>query len=212
MLPSKSGAQAPWVRKGTTAAGKPTGAPRATRPDEAQRTNTGPRGTPERHTAGHIHGTQTDAKQGRPGAPQTWAGHTTRNEPWHGSRCQVTPNPHTTNPGPGMAGYRQTVHIDKHTPQHPSQEWRGAAETRVQAKTTTPHTPARICRVRAERTQTNAHPNISASNGGAQQKLEPRHTRQHPSQEWQGTGRGCTTTHTPQQRSQERRQEAETRA
>ena len=40
--PVKPGAQAPGMGKGTTASGKPTGAPRATGPNEARGTNTGP--------------------------------------------------------------------------------------------------------------------------------------------------------------------------
>ena len=50
--------------------------------------------------------------------------------------------PHRT-PQPGVAGYKRTSHTSTHTPQQPSQEWRGAAETRAQAHTTTPHTSAR---------------------------------------------------------------------
>ena len=48
--------------------GKPTEAPRATLPDEAGRTNTGPRGTPVRHAARYNQGTRTGAKQQRPTA------------------------------------------------------------------------------------------------------------------------------------------------
>ena len=59
--PVKPGAQAPGVGKGTTALGKPTGALTATGPDEARRTKAGPRGTPERHAAGHNQGTRTGA-------------------------------------------------------------------------------------------------------------------------------------------------------
>ena len=54
--PVKPVATAPGVGEGTTATGKPTGAPVANGPDEARRTNAGPRGTPERHAAGHNHG------------------------------------------------------------------------------------------------------------------------------------------------------------
>ena len=64
--PVKLGAQAPGVGNGTTASGKPTGAPRATGPDEARHTKAGPPGTPERHAAGHNQGTPTGAKQERP--------------------------------------------------------------------------------------------------------------------------------------------------
>ena len=64
--PINPGAPALGVGGGITVTGKPTGAPRATGPDEARRTNTGPRGTPERHAAGHNHGTGPGAKQQRP--------------------------------------------------------------------------------------------------------------------------------------------------
>ena len=51
------------MKKGTTASGKPAGAPGATEPDEAGRTKAGPQGTLERHAAGQNQGTRTDAKQ-----------------------------------------------------------------------------------------------------------------------------------------------------
>ena len=74
--PVKPGAQPLGLGKGTTVSGKPIGAPRATGPDEARRTNTGPRGTPERHAAGHSQGTQTGAKQQRlPGAANPESAH-----------------------------------------------------------------------------------------------------------------------------------------
>ena len=60
--PVKPGATAPGVGEVTTATGKPTGAPRANRPDEAWHTNTGQRGTSEMHAAGQNHGTRTGAK------------------------------------------------------------------------------------------------------------------------------------------------------
>ena len=77
--PVKPGATAPGVGEGITATGKPTGAPRATRPDEERRTNAGPRGTPERHAAGHNQGTRTGAKPQRPpGATNPRRAHNTR--------------------------------------------------------------------------------------------------------------------------------------
>ena len=63
--PVMPGATAPGVGEGTMATGKPTGAPRATGPDEERRTNAGPRGMPDRHAAGHNHGTRTGAKPQR---------------------------------------------------------------------------------------------------------------------------------------------------
>ena len=61
--PVKPGAQAPGVGKGTTASGKPTGAPRATGPDEARRTTRG-------------HGARLEARR--------------RPQPRHTDRCQAT--------------------------------------------------------------------------------------------------------------------------
>ena len=64
--PVKPGATAPGLGEGITAGGEPTGAPRATRPDEARCTNEGLRGTPERHATGHSPGTRTGAKNQQP--------------------------------------------------------------------------------------------------------------------------------------------------
>ena len=67
------------VGEGTTATGSPTRAPRAAQPDEAWRVNAGPRGTPERHAAGHNHGTRTGAKPQRPpGAANPGSAHNTQ--------------------------------------------------------------------------------------------------------------------------------------
>ena len=56
-----------------------------------------------------------------------------------------------------MAGYKRGARTKTNTPQHPSQEWRGAAETRAQAHTPTPHTPARSGGVQAELTRKHTH-------------------------------------------------------
>ena len=48
-----------------------------------------------------------------------------------GAQPDPEPNhthPHRT-PQPGVAGYKRSAHTSAHTPKHPSQEWRGAAET-----------------------------------------------------------------------------------
>ena len=77
--PVKPGATAPGVGEGTRTTKQPTGAPTATGPEKARRNNAGPRGTPERHAAGHNHGTRTGAKQGRPlGASNPGSTHNTR--------------------------------------------------------------------------------------------------------------------------------------
>ena len=59
-------------------------------------------------------------------------------------------HPHHT-PQPGVAGYKRSGHRNSHTPQHPSQEWRGAPETRAVAHTPAPHSPARSGGVQTER-------------------------------------------------------------
>ena len=88
--PVKPGAQAPEVGKGTTASGRPTGAPRATRPDEARRTTQGhearQRGTPPATTEPHGHVPSHNGRR----VPQTPRARTTRTEPRHRNRCQAT--------------------------------------------------------------------------------------------------------------------------
>ena len=89
--PVKPGAQAPGPGKGTTASGKPTRAPRATRLDEARRTTRGhearQRGTPPATTKARG---QVPSSNGRR-MPQTRRARTTRTKPRHRNRCQATP-------------------------------------------------------------------------------------------------------------------------
>ena len=89
--PVKPGAQAAGVGKGTTASGKPTGAPRGTGLDEARRTTRGhkarQRGMPPATTKAHGQVPSSDGRR----VPQTWTARTTSNEPWHEDRCQATP-------------------------------------------------------------------------------------------------------------------------
>ena len=91
-------AKAAWLEEGTTATGKPTGAPRATGPVEARRTRQGQkarqRGTPPATTKAHGQVLSNNVHR----VPQTKETRTTRNEPRHGRRCQATHNPHTKNP------------------------------------------------------------------------------------------------------------------
>ena len=115
-------------------------------------------------------------------------GHTHPNIPARSGGAQLKPEPEHTHPQrtpqPGVAGYKRSAHTSTHIPQHPSQEWRGAAETGAQAHTPTPHTQAR--------------------SGGAQPKPEPRHThpRSTPQPGVAGYGAECahkpTKTPTPQ--------------
>ena len=124
-------------------------------------------------------------------------------------------HPHRT-PDPGEAWYKWRAHTNTHTPQHPSQEWRGAAKTRAQAQTPTPHSPARSGGVQAgcahKHTQT---PTPQPGVAGRSQNPTPdthMHTA-HPSQEWRGTSGGHAQTHThPITPSQEWRGAAETPA
>ena len=89
--PVKPGAQAPGVGKGTTASGKPSGAPRVTGPDQARLTTRDhearQRGTPPATTKGHGQVPSNNGHQ----VPQTRRARTTRNEPRHRNRCQATP-------------------------------------------------------------------------------------------------------------------------
>ena len=105
--PVKLGAQAPGVKKVTTASGAPT----ATGPDEAPRTTRGhkarQRGTPPATTKAHG---QVPGNNGRR-VPRTRRVRTTRNEPRH-RRCQATPAAVWMDecaPGgyPAPAGYKQ---------------------------------------------------------------------------------------------------------
>ena len=88
--PVKPGAQAPGVGKGTTARGKPTGAPRATGPDGARRTTRGhqarQRGGPPPTTKAHG---QLASNNGRR-VPQTRRARTTREEARHENRWSAT--------------------------------------------------------------------------------------------------------------------------
>ena len=102
-------------------------------------------------------------------------------------------------PVPGVAGYKRSAHTNTHTPQHPSQEWRGAAETRAQANTPTPHTAARSGGVQAERAHKHTHtPTPQQGVAGRSRSPSPStHTHTtHPSQEWRGTSGAGTQTHT----------------
>ena len=123
-------------------------------------------------------------------------------------------HPHRTSQ-PGVAGYKRRAHTSAHTPGHPSQEWRGAAETRAQTHTPTPHDPAGSGGVQGERahqhTQTpKPQPGVAGRN---QNRSPSTHTHAaHPSQQWRGTRGARTQTCTPQHPSQEWGGAAKTRA
>ena len=159
--------------------------------------------------------------------------HTQPNTPVRGGGAQPQPEPKHTHPHrapvPGVAGCKRSAHTSTHTAQHPSQDWRGAAETRARAN---PHThgahPSQEW-LGASGAGTPAHtqPNTPARSGGAQPKPEPKHahphrtpqpgvagfkrsahtsthTLQHPSQEWRGAAETRAQTHTPTPRTRAR--------
>ena len=87
---------------------------------------------------------------------------------------------HTPTPQPGVAGYKRSGHTNTHPPQHPSQEWRGAAETRAQAHTPTPHSPARSGGIQAERAHKHTHnPSPQPGVAGRSRDPSPNTTRTH---------------------------------
>ena len=103
-------------------------------------------------------------------------------------------------PQGGLAAYRRSADTDTHTPQNSSQKLQGAAESRAQAHTPTPHTPARIGRVHAERAD--KHRNTQTTETGTARRSRnaspSTHTHTaHHSQGWRGTGRVRTQTQHP---------------
>ena len=108
----------------------------------------------------HIHAARP-SQEGRGTSGARTKAHTHPNTPARSSGAQPIPEPKHTHPGrtpqPGVAGCKQSAHTSRHKPRHPSQEWRGAAGTRTQPHTPTPHTPARSHRVQADRTHKRTH-------------------------------------------------------
>ena len=142
----------------------------------------------------------SQGRRGTGGAPTQAHGHL--NTPARSGRAQPKPEPKHTHshrtPQPGVAGYKRSKHTNTHTPEHPSQEWQGAAETLAQAQTPTPHTPARIGGVQAERAHKHTQaPTPQPGVAGRSRNLSPStHTRTaHPSQEWLGTIGAATQAH-----------------
>ena len=121
--PNKSEGQRPGLGKYTTASGKLTRAPRATRAGEARRTTPGHearwRGRPPATIKAHGQMPSNNSHW----VPQTREARTTRNESRHGCSCQATPNPDTTPPTQEWRGQAERAH--NHTAKQPSQEWRG---------------------------------------------------------------------------------------
>ena len=128
--------------------------------------------------------------------------HTQPNTPARSGGAQPKPEPKHTHPRrtpqPGVAGYKRSAHTSTHTAQHPSQEWRGAAETRARAHTPKPHRPVRSGGVQAERAHKHTHtPTPQPGLAGHSRNPSPNtHTNTaHPSQEWRGTSGARTRTH-----------------
>ena len=100
---------------------------------------------------------------------------------------------------PGLAGCKRSAHTSTHTPQHPSQEWPGAAETRAQTHTPTARTPARSGGVQAEHPHQHTH-NPTPQPGVAGRSRNPSpdtHTHTaHPCQEWLGASEARARAHT----------------
>ena len=127
--------------------------------------------TPTQHTRSRSGGVQPERAYAHPNTQARSCGAQPKPE------AERT-HPHRI-PQPGVAGHQRSAHTNTHTPQHPGQEWRGAAETRAQAHTPTPHTPARSGGVQAERVHKDAHLNSPARRGGAQPKPDPKQTHPH---------------------------------
>ena len=164
-------AQGTWGRKpslgeGTEATGKATGTPKATGLDKARRTNGALQRTPERHAAGHNHGTGPGARQQPP---------------------LVAENPESTHNTKGAHDHPKPGPTHKQTPSKPEPGTAGKAKTR--APTTALQTPARMGEAQVWRAHQIRHPNAQASNGGVKAKPEPTHKDYKPEP---GTGTSRT--------------------
>ena len=129
--------------------------------------------------------------------------HTQLNTPARSGGAQLKPEPKHIHqhraPQPGVAGCKRSAHTSTHTAQQPSQEWRGGAETRAQAHTPKPHTPARRGGVQEEHAHQHKHtPTPQPGVAGHSRSPSPNtHTHTaHPSQEWRGTNGARTRAHT----------------
>ena len=173
--------------------------------------------TPTPHNPARSGGVQTEHTNSHTHTPTTQPGVAERSP---------NPNPSThTHAAHRSQEWRGTrgARTQTRTPQHPSQEWRDAAETPAQTHTATPYT-AHLSQewrgTRGARTPVHTQPTTPARSGGAQPKLEPKHTHprrtpqprvagckwsahtsrhklQHPSLEWRGAAETRAHTHTP---------------
>ena len=164
----------PPVGEGTTATGKPTGAPRATKPDGARRTTRDheARCRPQpRHTDRCQATTSTGCR--KPGKRAKYAMNYGTGK---GARQHSTVK--NNKPQPGMAGRSQIPNQNTHThTAHPSQEWQATGG---------PHTQTHM-------------PQHPSQDWLGEIQNRNRHIRTtNLSRDWRGTGRACTQTHTPQ--------------
>ena len=197
--PSKAGGASPRAGERHHGVGKADWSTETDRTGRGAAHHAGPRGTPERHAAGHNQSTGTGAKQQRPpGAANPGSAHNTqRTTAPERVRGNTKPTHHKRHPR--MAGYKRSAQTQAHTPRHTSQEWRGAAKLRAQTHTPTPHTRARGGRVQEERARKRRHtrthqPGVA---GSSQNPSQSAHTHAaHPSQEWRVTGGARKQTHT----------------
>ena len=153
------------------------------------------------HTSTHTPQHPSQEWRGASGAPRP--AHTQPNTRARSGGAEPKPEPKHTHPPrapqQGVAGCELSTHTSTHTPQHPSQEWRGAAETRAQTQTPTPRTRARSGWVQAERPHEHTHsPTPQAGVAGRSRNPSSNtHTHTaHPSQEWQGASGARTQAHT----------------
>ena len=132
--------------------------------DTAQQPSQEWRGTAKTRAPAYTPTTHTQARR-RGAQPKLEPKHT------HPHRASV----------PGVAGCKRSARTSTHTAQHPSQEWRGAAETRAQTHTPTPRTPARSGRVQAERTHQRTHTPTPSQEwrGAAETRTQPRPRPKH---------------------------------
>ena len=150
----------------------------------------------------HTHGAHPSQEWLDAGGAPTPA-HRHPNSPARSGGVQLIPEPKHIHPRhapqPGVAGCKRSAHTSTHTAQHPSQEWRGAAETQAQRHTPTPRTRARSGGVQVERRHQHTHsPTPQPGVAGRSRNPSPSthiHAA-HPSQEWRTASGGRTRAHT----------------
>ena len=219
--PSKAGGASPRGGERHHGDRKADRSPESDRTERGASHHAGPRGTPERHAAGHSQGTRTGAKQRRPPAvTNPESAHNTQRTTAH-EQVPGNSQPKHHKPQPGVAGRSQNRSPNTHpkrTPQpevagrsgnpspnththtaHPCQEWLGASGARTRAHTQ-PNTPARSGGAQPKPKPKHTHPHRAPEPGVARCERSAHtstHTAQHPSQEWRGAAKTRAQTHTP---------------